>query len=136
MVKYGEKPELEAIYKRTRDKSDGDGELVVRLLLQGWSKELIEDFNLDTEEEQEEYLEEIGIYMTLYAKISKAKAVEPYEARFLKLWDAAMKLVFGHVDPKMFEKTYKKQGFSLQEYAIITCISITFAKVYKETYGK
>lgn len=136
MVKYGEKPELEAIYKRTRDKSDGDGELVVRLLLQGWSKELVEDFNLDTEEEQEEYLEEIGIYMTLYTKISKAKAVEPYEARFLKLWDASMKLVFGQADPKMFKNTYKKKGFSLQEYTIITCISIKFAKVYKETYGE
>ena len=136
MVKYGEKPELEAIYKRTRDKSDGDGELVVRLLLQGWSKELVEDFNLDTEEEQEEYLEEIGIYMTLYTKISKAKAVEPYEARFLKLWDASMKLVFGQADPKMFKNTYKKKGFSLQEYTIITCINIKFAKVYKENYGE
>lgn len=89
---------------------------------------------MDTVEEQEEYINEIGVYMTLGSKISKAKEVEPYEARFLKLWDMAMKLVFGHIDPKMFSKIYAKKGFSLQEYAVITSISVGFAKVYKEAY--
>lgn len=129
-------PKLSAIYERTRDKSDGDAELVVRLFLQGWKSSQIEDFNLDTKEEQEEYLNEIGVYMTLWEKISKANEKEPYEERFLTLWDEAMKLVLGHMDPKVFSKTYREKGFSLQEYAMITCISIKFARVYKETYGK
>ena len=136
MIQNLNHPELNAIYERTQDKSDGDAELVVRLWLQGWKCSQIEDFNLDTKEEQEEYLNEIGVYMTLWSKISKAKNVEPYEARFLVLWDTAMKMVFGQVDPKMFAKTYTKKGFSLQEYAMINCISIKFAKVYKENYGK
>lgn len=35
MTQYNESPELEAVYAKTHKKSDGDAELVVRLILQG-----------------------------------------------------------------------------------------------------
>lgn len=120
---------LENIYKKAQDKSDSDGELVIRLALQGWNSERIREYASATEDDQQEYMGTIDIFLTLWDKISKETTREPYELRFLELWDCAKKLVFGEIDPKMFSNTYMKQGYTLQEYAIITELSIGLAKL-------
>ena len=120
---------LENIYKKAQDKSDSDGELVIRLALQGWNSERIREYASATEEDQQEYMGTIDIFLTLWDKISKETTREPYELRFLELWDCAKKLVFGEIDPKMFSNMYMKQGYTLQEYAIITELSMGLAKL-------